>query len=327
MNSDHSALKHYLKPLEPYLSDPKVTELCMNDIHTLHIERAAQWQQVDHPALTLNWCKQLAQLIATSTQQRVNQHSPLLSAGLPSGDRIQLVLPPATTQGKLAFTIRRPSQTQLTLKDLADQGFLEHISVSETAPAYEKLKDLYKQEDWLAFLKEAVRLKLNILIGGPTGSGKTTLTKALIQEIDVTERLISIEDTPEINLSKHPNSVRLLYSKDGQGTAPVTPKQLLEASLRLRPDRILLAELRGEEAYYYCRNIHSGHAGSITSIHAGSPEMAFIQLNFLIKESDPGRQMSTRDIRKLLKSTIDLVVICSRCEGHRHISSLWWKDA
>lgn len=129
-----------------------------------------------------------------------------------------------------------------------------------------------------------MQLRKNIPVSGLTGWGKTTLTRGLVLEIQRDERLIVLEDAAELSLSGHPNSVRLLYSKDGQGLARVTAKQLLEASLRLRPDRILLAELRGEEAYYYLRNVNSGHPGSITSIHASSAALAFEQLTLLVKE-------------------------------------------
>ncbi len=141
--------------------------------------------------------------------------------------------------------------------------------------------------------------KQNILVSGPTGSGKTTWTKALIREIPTQERLISIEDAQELVLDRHPNHVRLFYSKGGQGRSRVTPKQLLEACLRMKPDRILLAELRAEEAFDYLRNVNSGHPGSITSIHAASADLAFEQLVLLVKQNEAGREMSRADIRQL----------------------------
>jgi type IV secretion system protein VirB11 len=172
-----------------------------------------------------------------------------------------------------------------------------------------------------------VRRKLNILVSGATGSGKTTVTKALIREIPEDERLISIEDAAELQFGRHCNVVRLFYSKDGQGLARITPKQLLEASLRLRPDRILLAELRGEEAYYFLRNVSSGHPGSITSVHGGSAALAFEQLALLVKESAPGREMALGDIHRLLRQVVDVVVQCERAGGSRRVREVWWRDA
>jgi type IV secretion system protein VirB11 len=127
---------------------------------------------------------------------------------------------------------------------------------------------LLSSSDYEAFMRLAVRSRKNILVSGPTGSGKTTWTKALIREIPSDERLVTIEDAKELVLDRHPNHVRLFYSKDDQGVARVTPKQLLESCLRMKPDRILLAELRAEEAFDYLRNVNSGHPGSITSVHA-----------------------------------------------------------
>jgi type IV secretion system protein VirB11 len=290
----------------------------------MYVERAAGWERVSDPQLSQQWCRHLVQLVATATHQRINAQSPLLSAGLPNGERLQAVIPPASQS--VVVTIRKPSVVNWSLAELKEQGFFSHVDSPNALQSVNHLEQHYRQAHWQAFLKTAVQSRLNILVAGATGSGKTTLTKALMSEIDTTERLVSIEDTPELDLSRHANSVRLLYSKDGQGVAPITPKHLLEASLRLRPDRIMLAELRGEEAYYYCRNISSGHAGSITSIHAGSPATAFIQLAFLIKESGPGREMSTRDIQRMLKATIDLVVICERHRGMRRIKTVWWQS-
>ena len=180
----------------------------------------------------------------------------------------------------------------------------------------------------MAFLRLAVRSRKNIVVSGATGSGKTTLTKALIREIPGTERLVVLEDAAELALDSHPNSVRLFYSKDAQGLARVSAKQLLEASLRMRPDRILLAELRGEEAYYYLRNVNSGHPGSITSVHASSAQLAFEQLTLLVKESAAGRELARADIRALLEELVDVVVQCERdVAGRRVVREVYWKGA
>ncbi len=130
----------------------------------------------------------------------------------------------------------------------------------------------------------------------------------MILEIPPDERLITIEDARELVLDRHPNHVRLFYSKDGQGQSLVTPKQLLQSCLRMRPDRILLAELRGEEAFDYLRNVNSGHPGSITSIHASSCELAFEQLVLLIKESKAGQSLARADILSLVHQAIDIVI-------------------
>jgi type IV secretion system protein VirB11 len=191
-------------------------------------------------------------------------------------------------------------------------------------PVTQELSALLKAQQYEQFMRRAVETRQNIVVSGPTGSGKTTWTKALIREIASKERLITIEDAQELVLDRHPNHVRLFYSKDDQGQARVTPKQLLEACLRMRPDRILLAELRAEEAFDYLRNVNSGHPGSITSVHAGSCELAFEQLMLLVKQSQAGRELARRDIKQLLYRLID-VVIQFGVEGHqRYVQDIWY---
>ena len=170
-----------------------------------------------------------------------------------------------------------------------------------------------------------MRARKNIIVSGATGSGKTTLTKALLLEIPADERLITLEDAAELRLDGHPNAVRLFYSKDEQGLARVTPKKLLEACLRMRPDRILLAELRSDEAYYYLRNVNSGHPGSITSVHASSAMLAFEQLTLLVKESPAGRDMPRAEILGLLRQLIDVVVQCAVKDSTRLVTEIWFK--
>ena len=304
---------------------PELTELCINRPQEAFIERRSGWARIPLPFATFEWCGQVARLIAASTQQRVTAENPLLSASLPTGERVQVVLPPATSAGTVALTIRKPSDRVLSLDVLADSGLFARCEIAERPAASEEvLRDLYARREIKAFLRAAVRARKNILVSGPTGSGKTTLTKGLLLEIPPEERLITLEDAKELMLDEHPNSVRLFYSKDGQGQATVTPKQLLEACLRMRPDRILLAELRSDEAYYYLRNVNSGHPGSITSVHASSARLAFEQLTLLVKESPAGREMKREDIQSLLYQLIDVVVQCGVEKQRRFVKEIWY---
>lgn len=307
---DASALELTLRALRPILSDHAVTELCINRPGEAFIETREGWRCVPLPFAQLPWCVSLAKLVAHSTRQRIDAESPLLSASLPGGERIQIVLPPATTPGTVAITIRRPADEVWTLAELAHKGLFRATreataGLSETEV---ELTRLLKVRDHESFMRLAVQSRRNILVAGPTGSGKTTFTKALIREIPGDERLITIEDAKELILDKHPNHVRLFYSKDDQGLSRVTPKQLLESCLRMKPDRILLAELRGEEAFDYLRNVNSGHPGSITSIHAASAELAFEQLVLLVKQTRAGQELARADIKNLLYLLIDVVV-------------------
>ena len=321
-----SALSLTLLPLRTLLDDGELTELCINRPGEAYVERATGWQRVPLPFANYDWCLRLAKLIANATHQRIDSQSPLLSATLPSGERAQIVLPPATTLGTVAITLRRPADQVWTLNELRDRGLFANTGAASTRPGADTinadLERLLVARDHSEFLRLAVRSRKNILVSGPTGSGKTTCTKALILEIPADERLITIEDARELILDNHPNHVRLYYSKDGQGQSLVTPKELLDSCLRMRPDRILLAELRGEEAFDYLRNVNSGHPGSITSIHAGSCELALEQLMLLVKESAAGRDLPRTDILDLLRATIDVVIQFEVRDHHRTIKEI-----
>lgn len=305
-----SALTHYLRELRPLLDDPEVTELCINRPYEVFLEGGQGWRRMDLPCASFEWCHHLARLIASSTGQALNAEHPLLSAWLPTGERVQIVLPPATLSGTVSLTIRRPNERVWSLGELSSLGLFTgtHQPPRRIAEDPSLLATYYHRGEYEAFLQLAVHTRQNIIVSGPTGSGKTTFTKGLLLEIPSQERLITIEDAQELRLESHPNAVRLFYSKDGQGTARVTPKQLLESCLRMRPDRILLAELRSDEAYYYLRNVNSGHPGSITSVHASSARLAFEQLMLLVKESPGGRDLAREDIHTLLTMLVDVVV-------------------
>ena len=324
--AESSALDLTLRSLRPILTDREVTEICINRPGEAYIETRAGWRCVPLAFATFEWCSSLAKLVANSTRQRVDAESPLLSAALPGGERIQIVLPPATTPGTVAITIRRPADEVWTLEELEQRGLFRTTRRAATGPdeTEAELLRLLEARDYQAFLRRAVECRRNILVSGPTGSGKTTFTKALIREIPADERLITIEDAKELVLDRHDNHVRLFYSKDDQGLARVSPKQLLESCLRMKPDRILLAELRGEEAFDYLRNVNSGHPGSITSIHAASAELAFEQLVLLVKQSRAGQELAREEIKHLLYLLIDVVVQFGVEHRQRCIQEIWY---
>lgn len=320
------ALQLTLRALRPLLADDNVTELCINRPGEIFIETADGWRREPLPVADFAWCMRLAKLIANATHQRVDETSPLLSGWLPSGERVQLVLPPATTSGCVAISIRRPAERVWSIEQLAARGSLRIAGGTEPRldDTEVELLRLASSHEHEQFLRLAVKSRRNILVSGPTGSGKTTWTKALIREIPGDERLITIEDTRELVLDRHPNHVRLYYSKDDQGQARVTPKQLLECCLRMRPDRILLAELRAGEAFDYLRCVNSGHPGSITSVHAASAELAFEQMVLLVKQSSGGRELTRGEIKSLLYLLVDVVVQCGIADHQRFISDIWY---
>jgi type IV secretion system protein VirB11 len=327
--AEHSSLALTLRPLQAILARKEVTELCINAPRSAFIETASGWECEHLPFADLDWCMRLAKLVAHATHQHINEQAPLLSATLPSGERIQIVVPPATAPRHVVIAIRRPAPSVWTLSELASRGIFRATrraseGLDDTEQELLRLLDVREYE---SFLRLAVRSKRNIIVSGPTGAGKTTLTKALIRDIPSDERLISIEDAAELSFDAHPNNVRLFYSKGEQGGSNVSPKQLLESCLRLRPDRILLAELRAEEAWEYLRNVASGHPGSVTSIHASSAALAFEQLTLLVKQSRAGSDLAPAEIRHLLYQLVDVVVQFGRQGRERVITEIWYEPA
>ena len=321
-----SALGLTLRALRPLLANPDVMELCINRPKEAFVETRAGWRREPLPFADFEWCSRLAKLVANSTQQRIDATAPLLSASLPTGERVQIVMPPATTAGCVAIAIRRPADQVWSIEELGRRGIFRGTrrSGQKLDGTEEELLRLLASSDYEAFMRLAVHSRKNILVSGPTGSGKTTWTKALIREIPSDERLVTIEDAKELVLDRHPNHVRLYYSKDDQGVARVTPKQLLESCLRMKPDRILLAELRAEEAFDYLRNVNSGHPGSITSVHATTAELAFEQLVLLVKQNPGGRELARGDIKSLLYLLIDVVIQFGVERHERFIKEIWF---
>jgi type IV secretion system protein VirB11 len=329
VNAELTALTLTLRTLGRFLQDPQITEICINRPGALFIETGSGWQYVSAAEIDFDWCRRFAKLVANYSHQRVDAATPLVSAALPGGERVQLVLPPATTAGCIAISIRRPAPQLWSIEELAQRGVFRNTrrsdSVCDRIDA--QLLRLLAANQFEAFMRLAVRSRRNILVSGPTGSGKTTWTKALIREIPADERLITIEDAPELVLDRHPNHVRLFYSKDDQGLSRVSPKQLIECCLRMKPDRILLAELRSEEAFDYLRSVNSGHPGSITSVHATSAELAFEQLVLLVKQSAAGRELSRADIKDLLYLLIDVVIQFETRQNQRFIREIWYEPS
>lgn len=326
-NSDAGVVRQLLLPLGAFLKDKRLYEVVVNRPREVLTEGAGGWQRHELPDLSFEKLMRLARAVASYSSQGIDETRPLLSATLPDDERIQIVIPPATTKDTVSITIRKPSSVSLSMDDLEAGGLFEHIVASTDHNSVEdSLLTIYRSGRYRAFLEGAVLARKNIIISGATGSGKTTISKALIQHIPQNERLISIEDTPELVIPQ-PNHVRLFYSKGGQGLAKVGAKDLLESCLRMRPDRVLLQELRDGTAFYYIRNINSGHPGSITTVHADSPGLAFEQLTLLVKESEGGQDLDRDDIRNLLKISIDVIVQCKRINGRFRVTEIYFADA
>lgn len=324
---DSAVVSELLKPFLTYLQDPSLYEVIVNRPGQVLTEGRGGWRTYDAPELTFEKLMRLARAVASFSHQSIDETRPLLSATLPGDERIQIVIPPATNKNIVSITIRKPSSADFSLDDLEGKGFFEKTRAASEAQSSqdEELSEIYRAGRFKDFLRQAVIARKNIIISGATGSAKTTLSKALIKHIPENERVISIEDTPELVISQ-PNHVRLFYSKGGQGLSRAGPKDLLESCLRMRPDRILLQELRDGTAFYFIRNVNSGHPGSITTVHANSATLAFEQLALLVKESEGGMGLEREDILALLKSGIDVVAHCKRENGAFGLTEVYFRS-
>jgi len=261
----------------------------------------------------------LARQIAALTHQGVNREHPLLSAKLSDGARIQIVAPPAT-RGPLALSIRRQAMANLRLQDYTGAGLFANTRTSARSDDVdEQLSQLIDQRKFAEALGLAVRNRKNIVVSGGTSTGKTTFLNALIREVPAEERLIAIEDTPELVID-HENFVGLVSVRGQLGEAQVSANDLLSASLRMRPDRIILGELRGAEAFAFLRAINSGHPGSMTTIHADSSTAAVEQLAMLVLQG--GTTLSRNDVRDYVGQSIDVFVQLSRQRGERKVETV-----
>lgn len=324
MSGDTAVLEHYLRPLRPHLDAAGVTELVVNRPGEFAVERDGGWAWHEAPELTADWLRPLAIAAAAVTAQDVTPDRPICSTVLPTGERCQIVLPPAAEQ--ISLTLRKPSAATLTLDDLESQGLFDAVAAAAAGRRADEsaLIALGEAGDWAGFLAAAVKARRNILVSGATGSGKTTLAKALVRLIPEHERILTIEDAREL-VAPQRNVVHLLYAKDGQGLAQVGAKDLLESALRMRPDRILLQELRDASAFFYLRTANTGHPGSITTLHADSAALAFEQLTLMVKESDAGRELARDDIRALLHVLVDVVVQVRRADGRFRVTEVWYE--
>jgi len=329
---DATSVIEFLRPLRAQLDAPGVLEVCVNRPGELQVETVSGWQTVAALEMTQERCLSLATAVATFCDQRINQERPLLAATLPSGERIQFAIPPAVPRGTVSITVRKPSELILKLSDFERDGLFdrlgEHRNQEHRAlnavlrPFEQELLALKSAGRYAEFLRLAVRQHQTMVVSGKTGSGKTTFMKSLVEEVPHHERLITIQDTAELTLPNHPNVVHLFYSKDAQGTARVTAKSLLEACLRMKPDRIFLAELRGEECFSFIRLAASGHPGSITSVHAGSCALALEQMSLMIRESGAGGGLHMDEIKALLHLVVDVFVQFDRDERGRFIAEI-----
>jgi type IV secretion system protein VirB11 len=304
------------------LARPDVTDIYVNRPGEIWAETlGGAVERHDAPGLDTATLERLARQVAALSHQGISREHPLLSASLPDGARVQIAAPPAT-RGPMAIAIRKHISPDLRLADYVAAGAFETTRRGTTRGASEidtQLAAMLEAGDVGGTLAMAVKARKNILVSGGTSTGKTTFLNALIREIPPEERLILIEDTPELH-QHHDNLVGLLAVRGSLGEARVSATDLLAASLRMRPDRIILGELRGEEAYTFLRAINTGHPGSMTSVHADSAQRAIEQIVLLVLQA--GTQLSRDDVRHYVRSTVDVFVQLARTGGRRHVAEV-----
>ncbi|MEK6291356.1 MAG: P-type DNA transfer ATPase VirB11 [Paraburkholderia tropica] len=313
--AEDASVRELMRPFAGLLDDPAVTELVINQPQRVLTETHLGWHAHDCVELDFDRLMSFAVAIATLTNQEVSALHPVLSALLPGDARIQVVIPPVVPPRTVSVTIRCPSSREKTLGAYESEGLFAHTTwhrpagLDESMPALRHLdRELVgslEARDFAAFFELAVRGRLNLAIVGNTGSGKTSFMKALCRYIPATERIVTIEDVRELFIRHIENCVHLIYSKGGHAQARVTPADLIASTMRMRPDRVLLAELRGSEAYDFLKLLTTGHSGSITSYHASSAAVAIDRFALMAKEHPEASTWDDAALRRLLFMSID----------------------
>jgi type IV secretion system protein VirB11 len=322
----HTALDTYLTPLKKFFAMPTVSEISINQPKEAWVEIGGDMYRHDIPEFDLEHLKSLGRLIAQSTEQKISEENPLLSATLPEGYRIQVVFPPAVEANTIALSIRKQTIMNLDLEQYEAIGAFQNTIVRQEAnPMDKKLRALLNAGAIKEFIIQAILAKKNIIISGGTSTGKTTFFNAALKVVPETERIITCEDAREIMIPHIQNKVHLVASKGGQGRAQVSMQDLIEACLRLRPDRLMLGELRGKEAFSFMRAVNTGHPGSISTLHADTPQLALEQLILMIMQAGLG---ITRDqIKSYVEGVINVIIQLKRgARGVRYVSEVYFKE-
>ena len=287
-------------PIEPFLADPEVTEVMVNNHHTIYVERRGLIEETEVRFGSERHLLQVIDRIVAQTGRRIDESSPMVDARLPDGSRVNAIIPPLAITGP-SLTIRKFSRDPLTMDDLVAFGSLSHQAA--------------------AFLEACVEGKLNVLISGGTGTGKTTLLNVLSSFIPERERIITIEDAAELKLAQR--HVISLESRPPniEGKGAITIRDLVRNALRMRPDRIVVGECRGGEAVDMLQAMNTGHDGSLTTIHANSPRDALARTETLVLTA--GFDLPLKAIRDQIASAFDLIIQVNRLvDGRRRITHI-----
>ncbi len=289
-----------LGPLEPFLDDNEITDILANGPFDVYVERRGKLEKTAARFRDAQHLVNVAQRIASAIGRRIDEASPMVDARLPDGSRVNIVLPPLVLNGG-TISIRKFPKEPLTLDAMVGQGNLS----SEMARV----------------LQIAARSRLNILISGGTGSGKTTLLNAISQYIDRDERVVTIEDAVELRLQQ-PHIVQMETRPPNiEGAGHIPQRELVRNALRMRPDRIIVGEVRGAEAFDMLQAMNTGHDGSMSTIHANSPRDALFRLENMVMMAN--LSIPLRAIRMQIASALNLIVHIERMrDGVRRVQSI-----
>lgn len=289
-----------LGPLEPLLADDEVNDIMANGPRQIYVERNGRLEPSGAKFRDTRHMMGVITRIVTGVGRRIDEASPLVDARLPDGSRVNIIIPPLALDGP-ALSIRKFSRRNIDLDHMAEQGNMS--------------------PQMATFFKIAARCRLNILISGGTGSGKTTLLNALSQPISPDERIVTIEDAAELQL-RQPHVVRLETRPPNlEGRGEVTQRDLVKNALRMRPDRIILGEIRGAEAMDMLQAMNTGHDGSLSTLHANRPREALIRLENMVAMA--GFQLSPLAVRTQIAAAVQLIVQISRMrDGIRRVTSI-----
>jgi pilus assembly protein CpaF len=288
----------FLRPIEPFILDPDISDIMVNGSARVFIEKFGQMEEVPGVTIPEKSLQVAVRNIARVLGDEISEEKPLLDSRLPDGSRVAAVFPPCSVTGTI-LTIRKFHGKLYTAEELVRIGSL---------PA-EVLKEL----------RHAVESRKNLLISGGTGSGKTTLLAALAAFIHPDDRVVVIEDTSEIQIDKR-NLVRLEARREQPGLPAVTIRDLLRATLRLRPDRILLGEVRGGEAFDLLQALNTGHAGTLSTLHANSAAEAVSRFTTCVLMS--GVELPYRAVRHNIAEALDVLVHIARRPGKRVVTEV-----
>lgn len=329
LSAEQHFLAEALEPIRAFLDDPDVVEISCQRSNEVWLEKIghSRMERQETNGLDQEAIRHMASRAASFTKQTVNAEHPLLAATLTGGERVQFVLNPTSATGH-AFSIRKQFIRRFDLDDYEKAGAFRFTKV--TGDDYiddvdVELSRLLRAGKVRSFLELAAINHRSMLISGGTSTGKTTFLTTMLTAIPNHERFVMMQDTAELEPMQE-NVVSLLLSKSGQGEARVTMADLLATALRLRPDRIFMGELRGDEAFDFLNAINTGHPGSMTTIHANSPHHAFNRLSTLVLNSNV--RMERDDIISYARSIIPIVVQLKKNDaaGGRGVSEIYFAD-